>query len=768
MPLDSQPAKDSRQRWRIQVSGAVQGVGFRPAVYRYARSRGLTGWVANTSGGLLIEAEGSTKRLRDFVDTIETTPPPHAVIRDIITARITPARETAFVVRENKDSAPGDLLVLPDLATCADCLSEVFDPADRRYLYPFTNCTSCGPRYSIINALPYDRAETTMAGFDMCPRCRAEYETPADRRFHAQPNACPDCGPQLALWNADGSVRAARGAAIAETVAQIQAGAIVAIKGLGGFHLLVDATNSDAVDRLRVRKNRPDKPFAVMVPDLGSARALTEISTAAEQALVSAAAPIVLLRRRIEAPVAASVAPGNPDLGVMLPYTPLHHILLQELGHPVVATSGNLSDEPIATDENEALQRLAGIADLFLVHDRPIRRPVEDSVVRILGGQVQMLRRGRGHAPFPVTVAEQSEGPTIVAVGAHLKNTTGILKGAQFFTSPHIGDMGTCEAEDLLHRTTADLAKLAQVEPTAVACDLHPDYASTRHAERCGLPLIRVQHHVAHVMACASENNLREPFLGIAWDGTGLGTDNTSWGGEFIGVEPGAWQRIAYLRPFALPGGDAAAREPRRAAVGLLYAAFGATALTDPDLAPVRSFSPAQRQTLARALANGLNTLHTSSMGRLFDGVAALLGVRQKTTYEGQAAIELEWLARDGETVAPYDFRIDDGAIDWRPMLTAIVADLRAGTPAQRIAAAFHSTLVEIILAVARKSALPQVVLTGGCFQNRLLTEAAIDRLRAAGFAPYWHRQVPPNDGGLALGQAVWARRQLAGGAGCA
>ncbi len=769
MPLDAGDSVQRRQRWRVRVSGAVQGVGFRPTVYRHARSCDLAGWVANTSGGVLIEAEGNTSNLRAFVRAIKTDPPPHAVIRELTTAEVAPTGETDFIVRKSERSKPGDLLILPDLATCDACLAEIFDPNNRRHLYPFTNCTHCGPRYSIITGLPYDRAATTMRDFEMCAACRAEYETPADRRFHAQPNACPGCGPQVSLWNTDSTVLADRNEAIETAVAKIAAGAVVAVKGLGGFHLVVDAANAEAVARLRARKRRPDKPLALMVPDIGAAHTLVDISSVAERALTSAAAPILLLSRRAGGHVAINVAPGNPDLGLMLPYTPLHHILLRALDRPVVATSGNLSDEPIAIDEREALQRLAGIADVFLVHNRPIVRPVEDSVLRILDGELQVLRRGRGYAPFPLSVYGQPGHPIILAVGPHLKNTAGVLKGGtQFFMSPHIGDLDTIAAEDLLARTTSDLTTYAQAKPSVVACDVHPDYASTRHAERLNLPIVRVQHHLAHVVAGAAEHDLTAPYLGVAWDGTGLGTDGTIWGGEFLLVAPDSWRRVAYLRPFPLLGGDAAAREPRRAALGLLYETIGEVAFADADLVPVQAFKPGQRRTLARAFVNGLNTPRTSSMGRLFDGVASLLDIRQTTTYEGQAAIELEWLANNRQETQAYRFENDGAVIDWRPLVKCILDDLRAGRPASDIAASFHMTLVEMIVSVAHRTAQSQIVLTGGCFQNRLLMESAIDWLRAEGLAPYWPQQVPPNDGGLALGQAVWARHELARDGRCA
>ncbi len=758
MPLDADIAAAYRQRWRIEISGAVQGVGFRPTVYRHAAKNRVTGWVANTSAGVVIEAEGRAKDLHAFRHAIVTDPPPHAVIHQVTEHAIAPTGDTAFQVRDSQSTTPGDLLILPDLATCNDCLAEVFDPANRRHLYPFTNCTNCGPRYSIIMGLPYDRPATTMAEFEMCPACRAEYANPRDRRFHAQPNACPDCGPQMALSTDDGTVIADREAAVDTAIEQLRAGAILAVKGLGGFHLFVDATNPDAIARLRQRKRRPDKPLALMVPDLAWAKLLTHVDAVAEQSLTSAAAPIVLLPRKPNTDIADNVAPANPELGMMLPYTPLHHILLRGLGRPVIATSGNLSDEPIAIDNQDARARLADIADLFLLHNRPIVRPVEDSVVRILAGRPQILRRGRGYAPFPLPTG--TAGQPVLATGPHLKNTTGILRGNQFFMSPHIGDLDTSAAEDLLRRTTNDLSDYTQTEPALVACDPHPDYASTRHAENLGLPTIQVQHHLAHVIACATEHNLNPPYLGIAWDGTGLGTDGTIWGGEFILVDGEVWHRVAHLHPFPLPGGDVAAREPRRAAFGLLYAAFGEAGLNVEALAPVTAFTAAERQTLLRAVEKGINAPLTSSMGRLFDGIAALLDIRQRATFEGQAAMELEWLARSGNAGAPYPFTITDDMIDWRPLLTAVLAAQQDGAAKADIAATFHATLADMMVAVARRTGVPDIILTGGCFQNRLLSELAIARLDDAGFKPHWHQQVPPNDGGIALGQAVWARLQ--------
>ncbi|MEI7732332.1 MAG: carbamoyltransferase HypF [Verrucomicrobiota bacterium] len=759
----------ARTRLRLVVRGAVQGVGFRPMVFRLATELGLTGWVNNSPQGVVIEVEGLPSAVRAFWLRLEPERPPRAFIQSLETSFLDPAGYATFEIQASTEAGGKSAFILPDIATCPDCLREIFDPANRRYQYPFTNCTHCGPRFSIIQALPYDRPNTTMRQFTMCPACRAEYENPADRRFHAQPNACPVCGPQLTWWNAQGQLLAVREDALTQTVRAIRAGAIVAVQGLGGFHLMADARQESAVSRLRERKCREEKPFALMCPDLAAVRALCDVTELEQRLLTSPESPIVLLRRRPDAiGLAAAVAPGNPNLGVMLPYTPLHHLLMQELGFPIVATSGNLSDEPICTAPAEALATLGGTADFFLVHDRPIARNVDDSIARVMLGRELVLRRARGYAPLPVTLPYPV--PPLLAVGAHLKNTVAVAVGAQVFLSQHLGDLETAKACESFERASADLLRLYDLKPALVACDLHPDYRSSQFAARSGLPVMRCQHHAAHVAACLAENELAGPALGVAWDGTGYGPDGTVWGGEFLVMTRGQWRRVAHLRAFPLPGGEAAVKEPRRVALGLLYEMFGDPLWNQTDLPVLELFLPAERAILRAMLEKGLNTPRTTSAGRLFDAVAALALVlgRQRMNFEGQAAMELEWLAEGVTAETCFEFALSpalqtagtDAApiiVDWAPMIHDLLKDLREKVAPGLISAKFHQTLAQMVLAVARRVGEPKVALTGGCFQNQRLTELAVAALRAEGFQPYWHQRVPPNDGGIALGQAVMA-----------
>ena len=748
------------QRARVSVRGGVQGVGFRPHAWRLADELGLGGWVSNSAEGVLIEIEGRAEAIDAFVRALEARRPPSARIESLEVAALEPVGEREFSIRPSRSEAAPTAAILPDLATCPECLREMLDPLDRRYLYPFTNCTHCGPRFSIVQGLPYDRERSTMRAFVMCPACRAEYDDPAERRFHAQPNACPVCGPALALWDEDGRVLAARHEALLRAARALRMGQIVALKGLGGFHLLVDARDARAVERLRLRKRRAGKPFALMFPDLAAVRAQCEVSPQEATLLVSPQAPIVLLRRLGGSGLAPGVAPGCPELGAMLPYTPLHHLLMRELGFAVVATSGNLSEEPIATDEREALARLDGIADCFLVHDRPIARPVEDSVARVALGREMLLRRGRGYAPYPLPSAQAGQGRALLAVGAHMKSTVSLSLPGRIVTGSHLGDLDTPEGRDAHAAAARDLVALYETAPVAVACDLHPDYASTRYAERSGLPLVRVQHHVAHVAACMAENGLSGPVLGVAWDGSGYGPDGTVWGGEFLLLEGARARRVAHLRSFRLPGGERAVREPRRAALGALYETLGEDGFE--QAARRLDFNGDEIRVLKSMLARGDHAPLTSSAGRLFDAVASLAGLRQVASYEGQAAMELEWRIEDGFGLPDYPVHLiqeieQPMVVDWAPMLRRILHDLASGVPTGRVAAAFHRALAAAIAAVAARVGVRRVALSGGCFQNRHLLEWSVECLRAGGFEPFWHRQVPPNDGGISVGQAAWA-----------
>ena len=751
-----------RIRKRINIQGAVQGVGFRPFIYREATALNLAGWVSNSPQGVLIEVEGTPQNLDSFLRNIETHKPANALIYDLHTDTIPPVCDPVFAIQHSESSGHKSAIILPDLATCPDCLRELFDPANRRYLYPFTNCTHCGPRFTIINGLPYDRPLTSMSDFDMCDDCRAEYENPLDRRFHAQPNACPICGPHLELWNTDGDIIQTHHDALLAAANLIRGGQIVAIKGLGGFHLMCDARNQYAVMELRQRKHREEKPFAVMMPSLDAIRAVCELSELEADILTSPQSPIVLLhRRKNNRSIVSKVAPENPYLGVMLPCTPLHHILMHELGFPMVATSGNLSDEPICFDEYEALHRLQGFADAFLVHNRPILRHVDDSVVRVINGRAMVMRRARGYAPLPVQI--KAELPPILAVGGHLKNTIALASGHQVFISQHIGDLETAPAFEAFTEVIDTFTNLYDLKPETVVCDLHPDYQSTHYAESLKIPLIRVQHHYAHVLACMAEHglDLEKPVLGVSWDGTGYGTDSTIQGGEFLHVQGKDFQRVAHLRTFALPGGEKAIKEPRRSAIGLLYEIFGHEVFTRQTLTPVDSFSESECDILHTMLEKGINSPRTSSAGRLFDAVAALIGLRQVLSFEGQAAMQLEF-ALDGVACdEDYQFGVMQGVIDWQPIILSILADMEAGISISVMSAKFHNTLAEMIVAVAQKIGEHDVILSGGCFQNKYLTERAIMRLQAEGFNAYWHESTPPNDGGIALGQIIASFLQI-------
>jgi hydrogenase maturation protein HypF len=774
-------------RLRISIRGAVQGVGFRPFIYRLASEARLAGWVSNSTRGVIAEVEGSKDKLESFLLRVDREKPPRSFIQSLEASFLDPIGYTKFEIGESDDFGAKSAIVLPDIATCADCLQEITDPSNRRYRYPFTNCTNCGPRFSIIDALPYDRLNTTMKRFEMCAKCRMEYENPLDRRFHAQPNACPACGPHLELLAADAALLATHHDALLEAAAAIVKGSIVAVKGLGGFHLMVDAQNDAAVRRLRDRKHREEKPLALMYPTLEAIKSDCEVSDLEERLLASPESPIVLLRRNsaIGNPQSAPsslVAPDNPYLGVMLPYTPLHQLLMSELGFPIVATSGNLSDEPICTDQHEALDRLKGIADLYLVNDRPIARHVDDSIVRVMMGRELVLRRARGYAPLPLQLTQEAE--PALAVGAHLKNAIAASTSNDVFISQHIGDLETREAFDAFERVIHSLTGLYQLQLETVACDEHPDYLSTQFAKQSGLRVVGVQHHYAHVLSCMADNRLQEPVLGVSWDGTGYGLDGTVWGGEFLKVpgmasdaedDPAPFQRLAHLRTFRLPGGEKAVKEPRRAAIGLLYELFGDALFEMDELAPVRAFSPYQRELLKGMLEKRLNAPVTSSAGRLFDAIASIAGLRQRVNFEGQAAMELEF-ALDGVTtddaypVTASHCRFEKGQsagssqsaviVDWAPMVRGVLSDARSGLPIGNLSAKFHNTLVEAIAAVALRIGEERVVLTGGCFQNKYLTERAVRRLQREGFRVYWHQRVPPNDGGIALGQIVGACRE--------
>lgn len=778
-------------RLKMSVRGAVQGVGFRPFVYRLAKELNLNGWIKNSVEGVFLEVEGGRREVEQFLLRFKLEPPPHSSIRSLQTSWLEEAGYDGFEIRPSDINGKKTAVVLPDIATCPECLREILDPKNRRYLYPFTNCTHCGPRFSIIESIPYDRENTSMRSFAMCPLCRAEYEDPLDRRFHAQPNACPACGPHLELWNREGDALFGGDEALRAAAQAVRRGDIVAVKGLGGFQLIVAAHNESAVERLRHRKQRQEKPFALMFPSLDQVLGACAVSILEERLLGSPEAPIVLLRRRREkkCKISRLVAPGNPYLGVMLPYTPLHHLLMADLGFPVVATSGNLKDEPMAFCETDALRRLGSIADLFLVHNRPIVRHVDDSIMRVMMGREMVLRRARGFAPLPVTIpsgAGKQQPKSVLAVGAHLKNAAALSVGSQVFISQHIGDLETEEASRAFRNIISDLPRLYGASPEIFVADMHPDYPSTRFAQektKSGRPgYATVQHHVAHVLSCMAENRVAPPILGVAWDGTGWGPDGMIWGGEFFEVAESGVKRVAHLRPFCLPGGEMAIKEPRRIAAALLYKM--SSRLRPEDFGTPGIFSLRELSVLGTMLKRKLNSPPCCSIGRLFDAVAALTGLRERIEFEGQAAMDLEF-ALDGiktDEAYPLPCLMDENPseaqalllpgskranqvpqllLDWFPLIEAIVSDRQRSVPPGEISARFHNALVEAIVTVAKRTARSRVVLSGGCFQNRYLTERTISRLREDGFQPYWHRLVPANDGGIALGQiaAAWRVR---------
>jgi len=749
------------QRVRVVIRGAVQGVGFRPFIYRLAEEMGLKGWVINNSQGVFVEAEAEMEVLRRFVLRIEREKPVISFIQSLEHSYLDPACYDKFEIRESTDGAK-TALILPDIATCSDCWREIFDPDNRRYRYPFTNCTNCGPRFSIVEGLPYDRARTSMRTFEMCPECSEEYHDPRDRRFHAQPNACAKCGPQLELWDEKGVVLAAGDESLRRTASAVREGLIVAVKGLGGFHLMADASNEWAIRRLRHRKRREEKPFALMFPSLHELSEHAIVDALEERLLCSPEAPIVLLRRNGRGGLAASIAPGNPCVGAILPYTPLHHLLMCELGVPVVATSGNISDEPICTHEQEALLRLEGIADLFLVHNRPIVRHVDDSVMRVMAGRELVLRRARGFAPLPVMLRRACAD--VVAVGAHQKNAIAASVGDQVFITQHIGDLETVPAYGAFEQVLGDFANLYELRTKTIACDQHPDYFSSHYArEQSCVEVVEVQHHYAHALSCMAENQVEAPALAISWDGSGYGPDGTVWGGEFLRITTRGFERFAHLRTFSLPGGEKAVKEPRRVALSILREAIGADGIGCDGLATLQAFSTVERRLLEEMMQHNVHSPRTSSAGRLFDAVASIIGLRQVCRFEGQAAMELEFLTHDVETDEAYPFELaDDGeclVVDWSPMVQAIIRDVQDEVARGEIAAKFHNSLVEMMLRVAHAAGEKRVALSGGCFQNRYLTERVVKRLRERGFSPYWHQRVPPNDGGIALGQVAAVSR---------
>lgn len=735
----------------VRVGGVVQGVGFRPFVYALAVRLGLSGHVGNDVAGVFAEVEGKRGAVEEFLSALRGQAPPLAVVDEVTAREIEPTGQAGFRIVPSTDGGHAATLVSADSATCEDCLRELRDPGDRRYRYPFLNCTNCGPRFTIIRSVPYDRRSTTMAPFPMCPACEREYHDPGDRRFHAQPVCCPACGPRLELTGVPGDP-------IESTVELLRAGAVVAVKGLGGYHLAVDAAREAAASKLRGRKHRADKPFAVMVPDLAAARELCEVNEVAEGILTGHRRPIVLLPRRDGGRVALSVAPGNRQLGVMLPYTPLHHLLLEAFAGPIVLTSGNVSDEPIVYRDDEVRERLAGIADAFLTHDRGIHLRTDDSIVRPFRGREQVQRRSRGHVPEAVTVHREFSRH-VLACGAELKNTFCLAKDNHAFLSHHIGDLENFETLESFTAGIEHFAGLFDIKPEVVAHDLHPEYLSTKYAkELTGVDLIGVQHHHAHIASCLADNGREGPVLGIAFDGTGYGTDGTIWGGEFLLADLAGFDRVAHFAPVAMPGGTAAIKQPWRMTLSYLE-----SFVDDPAALDVYRRNESAWKTVASLASKGLNSPMTSSAGRLFDAVAALLGVRDVVNYEGQAAIELEQLADPAEPGAYRAEITGDGPliIHGRDLVLAAAGESRAGVPVPVIAGRFHNGVADVVARTCRMlrtmTQVATVALSGGVFQNLLLLERTVDALTEAGFEVLTHSRVPANDGGISLGQAVIA-----------
>lgn len=734
----------------IKIQGTVQGVGFRPFVYRLAEELNIKGWVNNSSEGVTIEAEGYTECVDIFLRKIKSDKPVNSVINsiDIKNSNVKGFRE--FAIKESERGKEKNALILPDLATCNDCLKEIFNPEDRRYLYPFTNCTNCGPRFSIIEDIPYDREKTTMKEFEMCDECKAEYENPLNRRFHAEPNACPKCGPKIFLYDNKKNLTEENNGAIKKAAELILAGKIIALKGLGGYQLIVDSRNNEAVKLLRERKHREEKPFAMMFPSVEMIKKYCEVSDEEEKLLTSRQAPIVLLRKKGNSFIAEDVAPFNNYYGVMLPYTPLHYIFMKELNTPIIATSGNISDEPISIDDNDAFAKLSDIADFFLTHNRKIVRQVDDSVARIMNGKPFMIRRARGYAPYPVIF--ENDVPNALAVGSHLKNTVAISSGKNVFKSQHIGDLDTKEAFDAFKKIINDFQTLYETQPEYVICDLHPDYNSTRYAQSLGLKLIQVQHHYAHILSCMAENNINDEVLGISWDGTGYGTDGNIWGGEFLKVNKNTFERFAHFDYFPLPGGEKAIKENWRTGISLLLN-------SEVDLNIIRKiYKDFDADNIVNIITKKINSPLISSVGRIFDGISSIIGLKHNSAFEGQAAMQLEFAAEDFKTNESYKFEIikekeNNYIVNWKPIILGIVNDLTEGISQKEIAAKFHNTLVEIMLEICKLSQMKKIALSGGCFQNRLLLEKTIKVLSENNFEVYYQSLIPSNDGGICIGQ---------------
>ncbi len=755
------------QNLKISVTGVVQGVGFRPFIYNIARRNNLNGWVRNTSGNVEIVIEGKEENLNSFLNSLKKEAPTICRIESLETERQQLGGYKVFEIRTSHSDEGKYQLISPDIATCPQCLAEIINPSDRRYRYPFTNCTNCGPRFTIIKDIPYDRPLTTMANFKMCPQCLKEYEDPTDRRFHAQPNACPVCGPQLELVDSKRNKLAEKDKALKMSAELLCKGYILAIKGLGGFLLACDATSDKAVSRLRERKKRAAKPFAVMFKDIKQARQHCSVSATEEDLLISSASPIVLVKWGNNSELSGLIAPGLKYQGIMLPYTPLHHLLLKDAAIPLVMTSGNISEEPIARDNDEALHRLNGIADYYLIHNRDIYARYDDSVA-IVEGETRIIRRARGYAPFPVKLPFKSKH--ILACGGELKNTFCLLRDEYAFVSQHIADMENLESFEHYKNTLELYKKLFSVKPQIIAHDMHPDYMTTGYAHELAqadaqLKVCAVQHHHAHIVSCMAENGVTEPVIGVAFDGAGYGTDGCIWGGDFMLAGHKGFKRLGHLQYMPLPGGDAAVKKPYRTAISYLYSLLGRESLDKADF--ISHIDGTETEAIIKQVDKRLNTPLTSSCGRLFDAVAAITGIRGEIEYEAQAAIELEMTAMDAASVDdkcyPYSIAIEGSGyiVIFKDMLAAIIADMKKGISQPVMAYRFHRTMAKITADVCRRIAndtsISRIALSGGVFQNRLLLKLTLDALDKTALDVITHRQLPTNDGCISLGQAVIA-----------
>ncbi len=750
-------------RWRLRVNGIVQGVGFRPFVYRLAEELQLAGFVSNDAEGVLIEIEGPESRLLQFSSRLESDLPPLAKIITVKQATLAPLAETEFRIEASSHDQAGTTLVAPDIATCPDCLAELFDKSNRRYRYPFINCTNCGPRYTIVERIPYDRPNTSMKVFPMCPECRGEYENPANRRFHAQPNACPVCGPGLTLH--DGTRVLPVEDPIDASVRLLQEGKILAVRGVGGFHLAVDPFNEQAVEMLRSRKGRAEKPFALMAQDVGTVRKYCLVSDEEEALLLHSARPIVLLRKIEECAIPEQIAPGNKYLGFMLAYTPLHHLLLCDHFDTLVMTSANYSEEPIAIGNEEAIERLKNVADAFLLHDREILQRCDDSVARVEDGRLWLIRRSRGFVPTPIFINRNIK-PIILGCGAELKNTIALSRGNEVFFSQHIGDLDNPQALGFFEHSIKHLADLLEIKADLIAHDMHPEYLSTKWAKMQPLPGVGVQHHHAHLASVMTENERAERTIGIILDGTGYGADGTVWGGEVLIGDLKSFDRFAWLAPVPMPGGTAAIKQPWRMAWSYLYRLYGSD-FVNLDLPVVKQLPVNQRQVILQMIEQGINSPMTSSCGRLFDAVAALCGIRSEVSFEAQAAIELE-VAAMGHAEPPRSMpfsEIVSGPLDTSDIVQEVVRSAQEGILVGRIAAQFHCRLADLFVATAQtariKTDIATVALSGGVYQNRYFTKYLLDRLRAAKFTVLQHRELPVNDSSIALGQIAIAAAQM-------